>query len=141
MITIKELQDAEPQKIGGFKKTIKKTKKLWQVGEDWIHQVVLMDETGEMLADVKVGKRNPLIRATEIQIIVAETRDTDVGRILYVDQFAFEQFSEPPFTQNFQGEERVVRSKIKCWLVAATIQSGKEVDESKILKLVDFIMK
>ena len=142
MITIKELQDAEAgQKIGGFKKTIKKTKKLWQVGKHWIHQVVLMDETGEMLADVKVGGYNPLIRNTEIIIVTAETRDADVGRILYVDEFRFELVNEPPGIPNFTGDDRVVRSKIKCWLVAATLQSGETVDKPRILKLVDFIME
>ncbi len=145
MITIKELQEAEAgQKVGGFANTltVKKTKKMWQVGDDWIHQVVLMDKTGEMLADVCVGEgRNPICRATEIYVQVAEIRQTDVGKILYVDQWRVDLISEPPFVPSFQGEERVVRSKIKCWLVAATIQAGEDVDESKILKYVDFIMK
>ena len=98
---IKDLLENEPQRIGGFKKTVFKTKKQSSMttdeGEVFFHQVVLKDETGEIIANVCLGnKRIPLQRNQEIHIVVCETKDTDDGRVLEVEEFVIASVTEPP---------------------------------------------
>lgn len=123
--------------IGGFTKTIKTAKKKWQAKasgkEVWMHQVVLSDETGDILTDVKIGGYSPLIRGSEIRVIVGQIQQSEKGVKLYVDQFIKPADIGDPenvagFYDNFNNESvQVIRSKIKCWLVAACLQGGKEI--------------
>lgn len=157
MITIAELKNGKVgEKIGGgFEFTIKTCKKTWQVGKKWIHQVVLMDTTGEMLADVNLGEKyNPLTRGEAIKIIVSEIQDSEKGNKLYIDQWVCPSTgSEPPlspYEQMLAGIQspKEIRGKILCWLVASKIQTGVDLDEvkafledTKLKDVVDLIMK
>lgn len=154
MTTIQQLRNMPlGSKTGGFVKTVKTAKKKWQVNGKWMHQVLLMDETGEMLADVNIGTYSPLIAGQEIRIVVCEVQAAEIGPFasdrtkLYVDQFAFTEspVTEPADTMNFTGESpNIIRGKIKTWLAAASLQSGKtpqEVDRAGIESLVDWVMQ
>lgn len=144
MTNIKQILDMPiGQRLGGFVLTIKTAKKTWQINDVWYHQVLVMDETGEMWADFKIGTYKPLHRGSAYRVIVAEVQHEEKhGKKLFVDQFApIVDIGEPsePF---YQGEsERVVRSKIKCLLVAAYIQAGARIDETEINGLVEYIIK
>lgn len=109
--------------------SIKTYKKTWQVDGTFWSQVILMDDTGEMPADVNVGETfNPLRGQTggEINIIVAEVQEAEYlgknRKKLVVDQFTIPTQTVDEF-QSKQDEidkevRLVVRSKIKCWQVA-----------------------
>jgi hypothetical protein len=152
MTTIKQLL-AMPlgYKTGGFAKTIKTAKKKWQVNGKWVHQVLLTDETGDMLADVNIGGYVPLIAGQEIRVVVCEIQATETGPFasgktkLYVDQFVRPTVTEPPDVMDFAEESaKIIRGKIKTWLVAGCLQSGtppKEVDRAGIESLVDWVME
>ncbi len=140
MINIKTLLDNPPQRIGGFTKTIKTAKKKWQIKEVWFHQVCLMDETGEILADVKIGKNTPLWHNQEINIIVGETRDTDKGRILYVDQYSTASVTEPPEMDYSVGEPNEIMGKIRHGLVCADKMAGNKPDKADIQFWTEFII-
>ena len=150
MITIEQLKKMPiGYRTGGFIKTIKTAKKKWQVDSKWMHQVLLTDETGDMLADVNIGTYSPLIGGQEIRIIVCEIQETEVRNVptlkLYIDQFTMPSVTEPPDVMNFAGASpNVIRGKIKTWLVAGCLQSGTppaEVDRMGIESLVDWVMK
>jgi len=150
------LMQSHGQKIGGMTLTVKTCKKTWQVGEVWWQQVLFMDETGEIPADVKIGKYTPLHRAWEVRIIVAEVRDAEYlgkpRKILVVDQYnvpsqPMEEYFEEA-DKIYQGELKVIRSKIKCLLTASKVRTGvglmqvKEFVDSKALtEIVDRIME
>lgn len=136
------------QKLGGFVLAVKTAKKKWQIGDNWVHQVLFVDSTGEILADVNIGKYIPLQRGREYRVVVAEVQaEEKLGKKLYVDQFAaITQIGEPDNVMDFPaGEsERVIKSKIKCWLVAACIQGGKQIEDisyDEIDELVEYIIK
>ena len=150
MITVEQLKEMpNNQGVGGFAMTISKIKKLTQIGNNWIHQIVLADETGEILADVKIGtQRIPLQRNQQIKIIVAKVQDiAEGGKKLYVDQSAQVTASEPDMLDK-EGLIQEIRSKIMCWQVAAYLQAGNDsysaVEFSKsdeLKEIVDNIMK
>jgi hypothetical protein len=106
--------------------TIKTAKKKWQVKDVWWQQVILMDETGEMPADVKLGKYLPLDGKKLISIIVAEVQNAEyLGKNR--KKLVVEQFTIPTQTvDEFQSKQDemdkevrlIVRSKIKCWQIA-----------------------
>jgi len=139
-------------RFGGCSFTVKTTKKTWQLADKtWIHQVVLMDETGEMYADVKIGKYNPLVRGQEIRLVVCEIqKDEKQGTKIYVCQFEkATAIGEPPRAMDFPGGEplNVVRGKIKCWLAAAKVQAGATIEQQyeyvrdpMLAKIIDEIM-
>lgn len=156
MLTIKQMLESKiGERFGDVEKIIKTCKKKWQTDGKWIQQVVITDTTGDILADVNIGKNIPLIRGTPIKIIVAEIQSSEKGNKVYIDQFSQPTSSEPDLTpyDQFQSDwekanEKIIRSKIKCWLVAAKIQSdvpdsdAEEFSRSEILnKIVDNIMK
>ena len=157
MTTIKQLL-AMPvgQKWGGETFTIKTAKKKWEVesailappfGRVWWQQVILMDETGEMPADVKIGKYNPLIAGGQIHIIVSEIQEAEYlgkdRKKLVVDQFSIPTQTADEF-QSKQDEldkevRLIVESKIRCWLVSASIQ-GREQTKAEILEWQEFVI-
>jgi len=114
------------QKAGGFPVTIKTAKKKWEVNGKWYHQVVIMDDTGEMLADVCIHVNVPLQRTQTLWVIVSIVQQADKGKKLYIDQFRHETINEPPEALDFgAGEsEKTIRSKIMCWLTSAKVQTG-----------------
>ena len=89
--------------------TIKTTKKLRKQDKGWIHQVVLQDRTGEILADIKVDKRNPLIRTTEIYVLIGEKKKD----LLYVERFRYDVHNEPPENDYEMYQENLRRTEMR----------------------------
>lgn len=138
------------EKTGGFVLTIKKTKKAVQLpNKQYIHTVVLFDETGEMLADFKdqggKGAYNPMIKGQEVKIIVSEIQQAETGIKLYIDQFALATGNSEPDLGYAPGEDypdwrTTVRGKIRHGLTCSYIKSGKEPDKDTVKKWTEFIM-
>lgn len=135
------------QRFNGGTLTIKTCKKTWQVDGIWYHQVVLMDETGEIPADVKIGKYNPLHSGSEIKTIIAQLRKAEYlgkpRKILFIEQFSIPIQTVDEF-QSKQDEldkevRLIVESKIRCWLVSASIQ-GREQTKAEILEWQEFVI-
>ena len=106
--------------------TVKTCKKTWQVKETWYHQVVFMDDTGEIPADVKIGKYLPLKRGQQVSIIIGIVRDAEYlgkpRKVLYVEQYSLPTMMVDEY-ENRQDDiledyTQIVRSKIKCLLTA-----------------------
>ena len=139
--------------------TIKTCKKTWEVDGVWYHQVVLMDDTGEIPADVKIGKYIPLHRGSKIKVIVAEVRDAEYlgkpRKILFVDQFTIPTTSMAEYEQGqdqMDDELRfIVEGKIRhgevCRYMGAGVIRPKmteqevEVVKDSILYWQEFVMK
>jgi len=127
--------------------TIKTAKKKWQDKDIWWHQVILMDETGEMPADVKIGKYNPLIAGGQIKIIVSEVQNAEYlgkdRKKLVVDQFSIPTTTMDEYyskQDEIDKENRlIIESKVRCWLVAACIQ-GKNLTKAEILEWQEFVL-
>lgn len=129
---------------------IKTFKKIWQVGDIWWSQVICMDETGEMPVDVNVGKAyNPIRgRGIEIVVIIGEVQNAEyLGKDR--KKLVVHQYSLPTQTiDEFQSKQDeidkefklVVESKVRCWLVSASIQ-GKELSKAKILEWQRFVLE
>lgn len=166
MLTIKQMLEGKiGEPFGGCEKAIKTYKKIWQDDKGiYYQQVILMDNNGEIPADVKLGdKYNPLRgRVSLLRIVVAEIQEAEYlgkdRRKLIVHEWAvgdpYHNESDPtalsPYEEHLAGIDspRVVRGKIKCWLVAAKIQSGakdedvEDFSNSEILtKIIDNVMK
>lgn len=149
--TIKQLLSMPiGQKTGGYELSIKTFKKTWQIDGIWWSQCIFMDGTGEIPADVKVGtKYNPLRgRVSErIHITVAEIQEAEYlgkdRKKLLVDQFTIPTQTADEFQSKQDELDREVRliveSKIRCWLVSASIQ-GKELSKDKILEWQEFVL-
>lgn len=149
MTTIKQLQ-AMPigQKWGGETFTIKTAKKTWQVKDIWWHQVILMDwEGSEMPADVKIGTYTPLHSGWAIKIIVAEVKEAEYlgkdRKKLMVDQFLIPSTPIEEY-ESKQAEldketKLVIESKIRCWLVSASIQ-GQKLTKTEIVDWQEFVL-
>ena len=145
MISIKQLLDNPPQRIGGFNKNVFKTKKNWPLttayGELWYQQVVLKDETDEILANFCLGTKRILLQRTQdVRIVVAETKDTDDGRVLEVEEYTLDSVTEPPFVPNFTGAINEVEGKTRCRLVCADKIAGKVPDKDDIRMWTKFII-
>ncbi len=149
-------------RVGGFDLVIKTAKKKMQLpgekhqkeGTGWIHKVVLMDMTGEIWADVHIGKNIPLIAGRSIHITICEVQDSEhlnkPCKKLLVSQFTQPvQIGEPPAMNFNEGEiTKTIRSKILCWLVASKVQTGASTDNilafvesERLKKIVDKIME
>lgn len=116
---------------------IKTYKKTWLVGDNiWWSQVILMDETGEMPADVNVGKTyNPIRgRGARINIIVAEVQNAEYlgkdRKKLVVDQYTMPSITMEEYESKQDEIDKevklIVESKVRCWLVSAYIQGYTE---------------
>jgi hypothetical protein len=150
MTTIKQLQNMPiGQRWGGETFTIKTAKKTWQTKDIWWHQVILVDsEGGEMPADIKIGTYTPLHSGWEIKVIVAQVLEAEYlgkdRKKLVVDQYLI------PSTPIEEYESRqaeldkeaklVIESKIRCWIVAASI-TGIQQTKKQLLEWQDFILK
>ena len=160
-MNIKELLEKPAgYKFSGSTLTIKKPKKLTQVGPGkiWIHEVVLMDTTtDEIWADVAVMKYQPLQRGSQINIVQGEIKDSQhLGKPckkLYVSQFTQPaQIGEPPMNFEYGDSVKTIRSKILCLLTAnmfdgtcdlnARIKEVKvALDMPEMARIVDKIME
>jgi hypothetical protein len=165
MITIKDLTEKATigQRIAGLTLFVKTRKKHWQVNDVWWQQIIVMDETGEMPADVKLGKDEkyrPYVKCDKLINCIVTIQEAEYlakdRKKLVVEQFEYEKGpAEPdlsPFKMWQAGMEppQVVRGKIMCWLVAAYIQSGKWIEwesiprfakSKELKKTVDRIME
>jgi len=151
------------QRINPGMLSIKTYKKTWQAGDIWWSQVILMDETGEMPADVNVGKTyNPIRgRGQKINIIIAEVQEAEYlgkdRKKLVVDQYTIPTMSIAEYeTKQDEMDDEVkliVQGKIRHGLVCAFIHSkqiepdmtsGKEhipkSAKAVINEIVEFIM-
>ena len=121
MTTIKQLLEMPiGQKWGGDTFCIKTYKKNWDVDGIWWSQVILMDGTGEMPADVKIGtKYNPLRGQTgsRIKIIVAEVQEAEYlgkdRKKLVVDQFSIPSMTVAEYDQATEDWEHLHEEEIK----------------------------
>lgn len=159
-MTIKELlEKSTGYKFSDLLLTIKTTKKLIQVGPGkiWMHQVVLMDMTGEIWADVAVIKYEPLRRGNEINIVQGEIQDSQhlnkPCKKILVSQFTQPaQIGEPPMDFQYGDSVKTIRSKILCLQSAGMFDGAcdlkvrvKEVnaalDMPEMARIVDKIME
>jgi hypothetical protein len=162
MTTIKQLLEMPiGQKTGGYDLSIKTFKKNWQVDTIWWSQVIFMDGTGEIPADVKIGtKYNPLRGrvAERIHIIVAEVQEAEYlgkdRKKLVVDQFSIPSITVDEYDQatedwNHFNEEQIkgkIRHGLSCsYIEGCAYRTGcmaeptSEATEN-ILKWQDFIV-
>ena len=151
MTTIKQLL-AMPtgEKVGGFELSIKTFKKNFQVGDIWFQQVILMDTTGEMPADVNVGKqRNSLRgRAASLKIVVCEVQEAEYlgkdRKKLLVHEHTIPTITVGEWEEEQEAIEtkwnKEIEGKIRHGLVCSFIKAGKEIDKPAIEALVKYIM-
>ena len=147
-------------KAGGITLTVKTVKKTWQLpgkNDNWIHQVLLADKSGDILADVNIGKKyNPLRRSQVITIIKFEVRETELRnsavKIIYVDQFRQETITADEYMDNFTEEEekwdKIARSKIKFGFAIRYAERGKTlveilnyIEDPALDRVVEAVMK
>ncbi len=118
-MTIAEILKLDVNKavLGTF--VVKTVKKSWEDTDGWMNQVVLSDNTGDMLADFHINVYQPIQRGAQIELVLAMTQHGTDGLRLYVETWeqAGEPISEPPL----QGEARIVSGKIKTHLAGAFI--------------------
>ncbi len=138
--------------------TVKTCKKTWQVKEVWYHQVLFMDDTGEIPADVKISKYLPLKRGQQVNVIVGMVREAEYlgkpRKILLVGQYALPTITVDEY--NSQEEDWAamrqdeIKGKIRHGLVCAYVQGytikvgvvpeASENRKKDILEWQDFIM-
>lgn len=114
--------------------SIKTFKKTWQVGEIWWSQVILMDGTGEIPADVNVGKTyNPIRgRGQKINIIVAEVQEAEYlgknRKKLVIDQYTMPSISMAEYEESQDQMENelklIVQGKIRHGEVCKYMGAG-----------------
>ncbi len=142
-MTVKQLLAMEigTKAGGGFALTIKTVKKRWKVANfSWVHQVLLTDLTGDILADVERPNNIPFIRDTELLVVVCEMQAAEAGgHKLAVHEWRKNSDTEPRVWEAREPES-VVRSKIRCKLVCAYLCSGTTADEEEVLFWEDFII-
>ena len=105
--------------------TIKRAKKTWQVKNIWYQQVIFMDDTGEIPADVKIGKYLPLIRGQDVNVIIGAVRDAEYlgkpRKILFVEQYSLPSMTMDDYnTQEdewFTAQQDQIKGKIRHGLV------------------------
>jgi hypothetical protein len=149
-MTIKQLL-AMPigEKVGGFELSIKTFKKNFQVGKVWFQQVILMDTTGEMPADVNIGtKYNPIRgRASSIRIVVCEVQEAEYlgkdRKKLLVHECTFPTTTMAEWEEEQEAIEakwnKEIEGKIRHGLVCSFVKAGKEIDKPAIEALVKYI--
>lgn len=145
MTTIKNLQEMPAgQGTGGYAFSIKTAKKKWSVKGMWWQQVILMDETGEMPADVKIGKNIPLVSGSQIYITVANIHDAEYlgkdRKKLVVDQFTIPTQTVDDYYKEvdeiYDKELKVVQSKIRCLLSCSILRKDIQPATSTIKKII-----
>lgn len=134
--------------------SIKTAKKKWQVKEVWWQQVILVDETGEMPADVKIDAYIPLNGKTQISCIVAEVQNAEYlgkdRKKLVVSQYVIPTMSMTEYeeSQDQMNDEikLIVQGKIRHGLVCVARRDLgfkgplSQMHKQCIKSDVDFIM-
>jgi len=143
--------------------TIKTCKKKWQTkghnlasADIWWQQVIFMDETGEMPADIKLGRYLPLNGKTEVNIIVAEVQNAEYlgkdRKKLVVDQHSLPTMTIDDYNSQedewFTAQQDQIKGKIRHGITCSYIKAGAIRPQEKLCKiwkerindLVDFIM-
>lgn len=129
---------------------VKTCKKKWEDTDGWVHQVVLSDSTGDILADVHIVENRPIQRGTQLILLEAMTQQGVGGLRLYIEKFKQETTTEPlegSYLASFQSLQREVKSKVKCrYGEAYLVKYGKEglLDflESDLMKeIIDEVLK
>lgn len=162
MITISQLL-AMPvgEKIGGgFVLTVKTTKKWIRLPDNnYVFTVVLIDETGEILADFKNATYDPIqkqdtiaIRNGQVQAAEADSglRASQEGKKLWIEQYTIVTSnasrtadsirSYENMGEDFPDWETIVRGKIRHGIVCSYIQSGRDVPQASYIEsLVEYI--
>ena len=141
------LQMPVGQRFGGGDYTVKTCKKKWTDSGRWVQQVVLSDESGDMLVDVNIEKNIGLQRCSILHVVVGLVQhgvaevSSDNKKRIYIEQFTQPSIPEP--TLSMSMDERIARSKVRCWLVAACLQHDPkaDIDETKLDRHVNYIMK
>ena len=111
--------------------TVKTAKKTWEDDEGWMHQVMLSDKTGEMLADVHTIVYQPVQRGQQINIIQAMTQPSPEGIRLYIEEFAYTKTcTESPLW----GEAKIVHGKIKTHVGCAYLVNNSSSNTLTFLK-------
>ncbi len=129
-------------RTGGFALTCKTIKKRWQIDNLWVHQVVLTDTTGDILADIVRNSNIPFNRGSSIWIIACEIQPTETGKKLFVHEWKQESITEPPDRLSWAKEEEmgIIAGKVRHGLVCAYLQSGTEPEKDEIRKWMRFII-
>jgi hypothetical protein len=151
MTTIKQLL-AMPigEKVGGFELSIKTFKKNFQVGNIWFQQVILMDTTGEMPADINRGKAYSPVRGhgNKIRIVVCEVQEAEYlgkdRKKLLVHEHTIPTTTMAEYEEEQEAIEakwnKETEGKIRHGLVCSFIKAGKEINKPMIETLVKYIM-
>ena len=177
-MTIKQLLEMPiGQRTGGFLLTVKTAKKHWEVpnkegqtvghkgqGRVLHQQAILTDETGEMIADIKIlspehGNQCDAIKVGAIiRVIVCEIQTAydkigaspEPNKKLYIDQFVAyikdvvvpESYSSSFNDEMQYGEPlHIVKSKVKMHVVCAILTAGNDPIESFVDEWVDKIVQ
>ena len=138
--------------------TIKTCKKTWEIDKVWYHQVVFMDNTGEIPADIKIGKYLPLKRGQDVSVIIGTVRDAEYlgkpRKILFVDQYSLPTMTVDDYNEQEEDWSRMredeIKGKIRHGLSCAFVQGyaqreadvpvATESNKKYILKWQEFIM-
>ena len=103
--------------------TVKTAKKIWKDSDGYVHQVLLSDDTGDMLADCFVGDFTKIQRGTQIDLLEAMTQHGENGIRLYVQMWEYsgEPISEPPELEIY---DKVVRGKTNLGNIPLCLTKG-----------------
>ena len=149
---IKQILDLpEDTPVVGLNLTVEHCHKYLEIDDEWVRVVTFEDSTGQIQAWIVGGKL--VHRKNEIIIHEGLTFEHEGIKCLYVKKWDQITSCEPdpsPYDGKhklFVSENTTIRSKIKCWQVAAKIESGATDEEvlafaesECLVKIIDAIM-
>lgn len=152
-LMIKDLKSmAAGVEVKGLPLMIKTARKAFTDAEGTTYQeVVFMDASGEMTGHILIDEHVALWKSkTNICIMEGILQDTDERKKEGVKIVVFECFdAATPLTfdqgQDLQAEdwrkirEDEIKSKVRCWLVSASIQ-GRNLSREEILRWQEFVI-
>lgn len=137
--------------VKAFPLLIKTARKVFAdaSGDKW-QEVVFMDSSGEMTGHIAMEGNVPWKSKDNLCIMEATIQDTDErGRqgvkLVVTDcfdtatPFTYDQGQEMSAEDWRKGREDEVKSKVRCWLVASSIQ-GKNLSKVEIIEWQDFVI-
>ena len=121
-------------------KTIKTAGKDVIVDGEYIQSIVLMDKTGEIPCDIRLGpKRKVLIKGEIIKVVDANVQNhAKKGKKLYIDGYlpppsvTFDEYESQREAENLEwlrDEEKVIEGKIRHGIVCSMIKSGQSIPD------------
>ncbi len=142
--------DVNESVLGTF--VVKTVKKSWEDTDGWMNQVVLSDNTGDMLADFHINVYQPIQRGAQIELVQAMTQHGTDGLRLYVETWkqAGDPISEPPegsYLANFKMAQKEIANKIRCrYGEVFLLKYGKDgvleyLQGEELAKIVEELMK